>query len=127
MGASELPGDLARARVRFEVWRAQRQSGERIPPSLWRLAVRLVGRHGVSRTAGALRVDYYSLKKQAASAVQEARAPAPAFIELPAPAIVGKQCLFERDNGVGGRMRVQLLGYDATEIETLARTLWTAD
>jgi hypothetical protein len=53
--------------------------------------------------------------------------PEPAFIELPAPGIVGKQCLFERDNGVGGGMRVQLLGYDATEIETLARALWTAD
>ncbi len=127
MLASELPGDLARARERFEAWRAERQSGERIPPSLWRLAVRLVSRHGVSRTATALRVDYYSLKKQAETVVQEARAPEPAFIELATPAVVGKQCLFERDNGTGGRMRVQLMGYDAREIEPLARLLWTAD
>ena len=45
----------------FEAWRRQRQAGERIPESLWRLAVRLVPSYGISRTAGALRVDYYSL------------------------------------------------------------------
>lgn len=127
MGANELPGDLAQARRRFQAWRARRQGGERIPPALWRLAVRLVRSHGVSRTATALRVDYYSLKKQVEAAAQEAPPDKPAFIELPAPAVIGKQCQFELDNGAGTSMRLHLLGYEANEIETLARSLWNAD
>jgi hypothetical protein len=127
MGTNELPSDLAQARRRFQAWRARRQGGERIPPALWRLAVRLVRSHGVSRTATALRVDYYSLKKQVEATAQEVPPDRPTFIELPAPAVIGKQCLFELDNSVGARMRVQLLGYDAREIETLAGALWAAD
>ena len=127
MGTSELPSDLARARSRFQVWRSQRQSGIRIPQSLWRLAVRLVRRHGVSRTATALRVDYYSLKKRSEEASQDTQAAGATFIELPAPSLVGKQCLFELDNSAGARMRVQLVGYETTEIEPLARALWTAN
>ena len=127
MGTSELPRDLAQARSRFQAWRARRQVGERIPHSLWGLAIRLAGSHGVSQTSAALRVDYYTLKKR----LEETRpgrpavsAAGPAFIELQAPAAVGKQCWFELDNNAGTRMRVQLLGYDATDIDTLARTLW---
>jgi len=86
-----------------------------------------VSRHGVSRTAGALRVDYYSLKKRTEASAQETPSSGAAFIELPAPAVVGKQCLFELNNSAGARMRVQLSGYDANEIETLARTLWNAE
>jgi hypothetical protein len=87
----------------------------------------LVSRHGVSRTAAALRVDYYSLKKQTEASVQETPSSGPSFIELPAPAMVGKQSLFELNKSTGARMRVQLLGYDANDIENLARALWNAD
>jgi hypothetical protein len=127
MKANELPSDLAQARRRFEAWRARRQGGERIPPALWRLAVRLVRGHGVSRTAMALRVDYYSLKKQVEASAQEALPDKPAFIELSAPAMIGKQCQFELDNDAGARLRLHLVGYEANEIETLARALWTAE
>jgi hypothetical protein len=128
MGTRPLPSDLAQARRRFQVWRAQRPAGSRVPQGLWRLAVRLVSRHGVSRTAGALGVDYYTLKERAeAAAVPHTPSGGPAFIELPAPAGVSKQCLFELDNSAGVRLRVQLLGYDATEIETVAHSLWKAE
>jgi hypothetical protein len=127
MGASELASDLVRARSRFQAWRARRQTGDRIPQSLWRLAVRLVSRHGVSRTAMALGVDYYGLKKRTEASAQETPSGGPAFIELPASPVVGKQCLFELDNSAGARMRVQLVGYDADEIETLAHRLWNAE
>ena len=127
MGTSDLPSDLARGRSRFEAWRAGHAVRSRIPESLWRLAVRLASRHGISRTAGALRVDYYSLKKRSETSVQAAPANAAAFIEVPSPSLVGKQCLFELDHSSGARMRVQLLGYDANEIETLAGVLWNAD
>lgn len=126
MGTSELPSELVRARSRFQIWRGQRRPGSRIPPSLWRLAVRLASSHGVSRTALALGVDYYSLKRRSEEASQDAPAAGPAFIELPVSPVVGKQCLLELDRS-GARMRVQLVGYETTEIETLARALWNAD
>jgi hypothetical protein len=127
MSASDLPRGLARARSKFEAWRGQRRAGERIPESLWRMAVRLVGSHGVSRTSEALGVDYYSLKERSEAPAPEAPSARSAFIELPVPAVVGKRCVIEMDNSTGVRMRVQLVGYDADEIEPLARTLWAAD
>ena len=123
----ELPKDLAQARARFEAWRERRQGGRRIPQPLWALAVRLARQHGLSRTATALGLDYYSLKKRVEATAPEPPSPGPAFVELPAPLVVGKQALFELDNGAGATMRVQLLGYDAADVEALARRLWGAD
>jgi len=102
--------------------------GSRIPQALWRLAVRLVSRHGVGRTAGVLGVDYDTLKERAeAAAAPEAPSASSAFIELPAPAAVSKQCLLELDSSAGARLRVQLLGYDANEIAILTHRLWNAE
>jgi hypothetical protein len=122
-----LPPDLLRVRSRFQAWRQRRKAGDRIPQRLWALAVRLVNKHGVSRTATVLGVDYYSLKKQAEAATNEPRVRGPAFVELPAPILSGKQCLLELDNRAGASMRLQLVGYDAAEVEALARGLWNRD
>ena len=121
---SELPNDLAQARSRLQAWREQRQGARRIPQPLWDLAVRLVSQHGLSRTATALGLDYYSLKKRVEAAGQQLSSSCPTFVELPAPVVVGKQALFELDNGAGATMRVQLLGYDAADVEALARHFW---
>ncbi len=126
MGARErgaLPADLARARDRFQAWREQRTGHGRIPRPLWALAVRLAKGHGVSRTATVLGLDYYSLKRRAEAVTGEAPSNPPAFVELPAPALVGKQGLFELDNGAGATLRVRLMGYDAADLEALARGL----
>jgi hypothetical protein len=131
MAASErgqVPADLVRARGRFQAWRGRRQAGGRIPQRLWALAVRLVNRHGVSHTAAVLGLDYYTLKKRAAAAAaREPQSSSPAFVELPLPVGVSKQCLFELDNGAGATMRVQLIGYNAAEVEALARNFWNAE
>jgi hypothetical protein len=130
MGASkrrELPKDLVRARSRFQAWRRQRTPGGRIPQPLWALAVRLVNTHGVSRTATALGLDYYSLKKRAQEAADQPQSSGPAFVELPSPVLVGKQALFELDNRAGATMRVQLVGYDAADVEALSRSFWNAE
>jgi hypothetical protein len=130
MGALErgsLPSDLAQGRSRFQAWREQRTGRGRIPRALWALSVRLAKAHGISRTAVALGLDYYSLKERARAAVSGPPASSPAFVELPAPVVVGKQALFELDNGAGATMRVQLLGYDAADVEALARRFWGAE
>ena len=123
----ELPKDLAQARSRFGAWRERRHGGRRIPQPLWNLAVQLASQHGVSRTATALGLDYYNLKKQAEAAAPQPPPCGPAFVELPPPVVVGKQALFELDNGAGATMRVQLLGYDAADIEALACRFWGAE
>jgi hypothetical protein len=125
MRATDLPADLLRGRCRFEAWRRQRQAGRRIPQTLWALAVRLVQSHGVSRTSAALGLDYYSLKKQAEAAAESSPSTNPPFVELETPMVVGKRCLVELDDGSGATMRMQLLGYDAADIEALTRSWWS--
>lgn len=124
---SDLPKDLLLAQRRFQAWRQRRQQGDRIPQSLWDLAVRLVGAHGVSRTSTALGVDYYTLQRRAEEAADQRQPNEPAFVELPSPIAVGKQALFELNNGTGTTRRVQLTGYDAAEVAILARCFWNAD
>jgi hypothetical protein len=124
---TELPKDLAQGRSQFQAWRASRKLGRRIPQTLWALAVRLVKTHGVSRTAMALGLDYYRLKKQAEKTADQPQSISPAFVELPSPVVVGKQGVFELDNGAGARMRVQLMGYDAADVTALLRSFWSAE
>jgi hypothetical protein len=128
MDASEgrqLPPDLVRGRSRFQEWRGQRKVGERIPQSLWAMAVRLAKVHGVSRTVAALSLDYYSLKKRAESDATPPQSSGPAFLELTSPVMgLAKQCRLELDNGTGVTMRVQLMGYDAADLEALSRGFW---
>ena len=129
MGAIErgpLPADLLQARSRFQAWRGRRKVGERIPQPLWTLAVRLAKAHGVSRTAAALGLDYYSVQKRAEAAATPPRSDGPAFVELTSPVMVAKQCRFELDNGSGATMRVELVGYDAADVEALSRSFWNA-
>jgi hypothetical protein len=122
-----MPPDLVRGHTRFLAWRARRRPGGRIPQALWAMAIRLAKVHGVSRTAAVLRLDYYSLKERAeAAAASEPPSSGPAFVELTPPVIVAKQCRIELDNGSGATMRVQLVGYDAADIEALSRGLWGA-
>ena len=129
MGAIErrgLPPDLALGRSRFQAWRGERKLGERIPRPLWDLAVRLAKVHGVCRTATAIGLDYYSLQRRTGTAAAPAQSSNPAFVQLPAPILVGKECRLEFDNGAGATMRVQLVGYDAADVEALSRSFWNA-
>jgi hypothetical protein len=123
----QLPPDLVRAQRRFQAWREQRKPGDPIPQSLWAIAIRLAKAHGVSRTAAVLHLDYYRLKNRTAAApTSEPQPSGPAFVELSPPALVAKQCQFEFENGSGATMRVQLVGYDAADVEALSRSFWDA-
>jgi hypothetical protein len=72
---------LLQARSRFQAWRGRRKVGERIPQPLWTLAVRLAKTHGVSRTAAALGLDYYSVQKRAEAAATPPQPNRPAFVD----------------------------------------------
>jgi hypothetical protein len=122
----QLPADLARGRSRIQAWRQRREPGGRIPQDLWDMAVGLARSHGVSRTAIALGLDYYSLRKRVEVAVAGPRSDTPSFVELPSPVRVGKECRIELDNGAGATMRVHLVGYDAADVEAVSRSFWDA-
>jgi hypothetical protein len=84
------PGSqLERVQERFELWRKTRKRCSPIPEMLWASAVGLVGEHGLHRTARALRLNYYSLKKRlpAVSGPPCRSAKKPTFIELLPPGV----------------------------------------
>ena len=132
-----LPARLKDLRRRFERWRRTRKVRSRIPEPLWAAAVKLAGRYGIHRTAKALRVDYYALKKRAesnaviAGAQQNSTASASKmaaraeFLELPAATwpSVG-ECTMELEDASGAKLRVHLKGLPAPDLAALSRSFW---
>jgi len=122
----DIPTPLARGSVRFEAWRQRRTVGTRIPDRLWALAVKLAEAHGLNRTASALRLDYYSLKKRVESTNSLAGSATPAFVELsPPPLTAPRECVIEFEDNLGASMRVHLRGYEVPDLATLAQTFWS--
>jgi hypothetical protein len=103
-----------------------RARGERIPRRLWTLAVQLAKRHGVSRTATVLRLDYYGLQERAGTTSRERPAHGPTFVELPSPLVVSKRCLVRLNTAAGASMRMHLVGYETADVEAITRAFWNA-
>jgi hypothetical protein len=122
-----VPADMARVRERFAAWRRKKPPRSRIPHALWKLAIRLVDRHGLHRTASALKLDYYSLKKQVELARGNGNAPA-AFVEVAAaPLLASGECVIELEDGAGASMRVTLKGHSGPDLAALVGSFWKAD
>ena len=123
-----FPGALEQVRRRFERWRRSRRRGTRIPESLWASAVNLAGTCGIHRTAKALRVDYYGLKKRVEQKGPFSRrlpedGSVPTFVELALPAETGSgQCILELEDAAGSKMRVELRGFEAPDLAALTRS-----
>jgi hypothetical protein len=123
----EVPPELARARDRFVSWRRTRRPKSRIPEPLWALAVKLTFAHGLHRTASALRLDYYSLKRRVEATQGPQDSTDPAFIELPPAVTAGRECVFEFEDGAGVSLRVHLRGYDAADLAAVGRSFRNAE
>ena len=126
-GYEGLASDLAKACDRIQAWRNRRERGSRIPAHLWALAVQLAKRYGVSRTATTLGLEYYGLKRRLEAGVASVAPEPAAFVELPAPLAAGKHCQAELRNGSGAELRLQLSGYEATDLAALVGSLWSAE
>jgi len=117
-----FPAALLRAQRKIERWRERHRPRSPLPEQLWREAAELVGVHGINRTARALRLDYYSLKKRvtAATAGDE---PAPQFVEVLPGGLsdVRPQCLIELEDASGAKMRIHLQGGDLPDVSALTR------
>ena len=143
----DLPAGLETLRRRFDRWRRTRKRGSRTPDRLWKPAVQAAGVYGLNRTATALRVNYYALKKQveragaggdlpseAGSASRDAsdgpvvsgdgRAVA-TFLELAPPASRNAgECVLELENPGGAKMRIHLKGVEVPDLAALSRDFW---
>jgi len=90
----------------------------------------LAGRYGVSRTARALGVGYYSLKDRVEKATVSAAAGSPGrseatFLELAVSPRSGVgECILEWEDAGGGKMRVHLKGLEAPDLVALSRSFW---
>ncbi len=139
----DLPARLENLRQRFERWRRTRKVRSRIPEPLWAAAVKSAAKYGIHRTAKALRVDYYTLKKRAeqkaaiagtqqksaATAGKAAAAAAEAtFLELPAAAWAGSgECTLDLEDAGGAKLRVHLKGFETPDLVALSRSFWQSE
>ena len=134
----EVPRRLARAASRLAAWRRTHVPHSRIPKVLWTAAVKLAADFGISRTATALRLNYYDLKKHVESQAPSQRAAsaakhATAFVELPSalpvewrPALpVAPECVIELENPAGSKMRIHLKGHHGPDLVALSRGFWS--
>ena len=122
--------NLEQVDQRFKRWRSTRTRGTPIPEALWASAVGLARAQGLNRTARALRLDYYDLKKR----LQSGEGPACArharstFVEWLTPRAGGScECLVELENARGAKMRIELKGGDmAGSLASVSSAFWGA-
>jgi len=108
----DLPARLEGLRRRFERWRRTRKVRSRIPELLWTSAVKLAGTYGIHRTAKALRVDYYALKKR----VEQTRAATAVKVPAGTRAITAGKVPAERRAGTAGKTPAGVAGATFLEL-----------
>ncbi len=123
--------DLAQTAAAFAHWRAATPVGARIPEDLWSQAVALAARHGVSKVAATLRLDYAGLKRRLSAVTAPPPVPTaapPAFMELvlSAPPASGPGCVLVASDARGRSLRIEWTASDATAVAAVAARLWEA-
>jgi len=121
--------DLAQTAAAFAHWRAGTPVGARIPEDLWSQAVALAARHGVSKVAATLRLDYAGLKRRLTALTPPGPTAAPpAFMELilGAPPASGPGCVLVVSDARGRSLRIEWTASDAHAVAAVACRLWEA-
>ena len=116
--------EIENLRRRLEAWRTSSKPRSRIPGRLWNSAVRAAGRYGLNRTAKALHLDYYALKKRLDVAAA-AQGTASSFIELNPQALSATpECLVELESRNGEKMRIHLKGMALPDLSAFSGMFW---
>ncbi|MBN1571337.1 MAG: hypothetical protein JXA73_26110 [Acidobacteria bacterium] len=111
-------------RRRLDAWRKTHKPRSRIPTHLWNSAARVAGQCGLNRTAKALHLDYYDLKKRMNTGVVS-QGPVPSFIELSTAAAVSvPECIIELESRNGAKMRIQIKGMGIPDLHALSSMFW---
>jgi hypothetical protein len=119
-------GGLVQAARQFAQWRRTHAYRSRIPKALWDMAVELAVQHGLSRTATALKLGYYDLKKRLAERPVPQSGLAPTtFVELTAaPFGNACECTIELEKCDGSHMRIEVKGASAPDLAAVSRSFW---
>lgn len=120
---TKLPAPLYRVWKHFDQWRRSHRPRARFHEGLWSEAVAVAREYGHNRTAQALGLDYYSLKKRltvASTASSRGYKNSPSFVELIPPA--QPECIIEIEDGEGGKMRISLKGGEIPDLVSLSRS-----
>lgn len=123
---ANIPIALSTARRQFDHWRSQQPNKRiRLPKELWQQAVAMAKEHGLNKTARALGLKYYSLKKHLEAAIDELK-PAKTrreFLELlPSPVTTSPSidCTIELEDGSGTTMRMHVKGARMADLASFA-------
>ena len=122
---------LADAAAALAEWRSTFPRRSCILEDLWSRATELAERHGVAKVAGALKLDYTSLKRRLTGTVkrpaegERTSPPSPAFVELNfglplAPAT----CVLVLSDRHGRALRIELPRAASRDLAEVARSLW---
>jgi len=115
--ATTTPGmDSAQLRSlahRLKAWRATRIGRQRIPEEFWAAAAGLAGVHGLNRTAAALKLSYYGLRRRLSGNPGQRKRGVrhPAFVELAPPVLapsLDQQGTIELIQVSGARLTLRL-------------------
>jgi len=123
---ANMPRALSEARCQLDHWRSQQPNKRtRLPKELWQQAVVLAKEHGLNKTARALGLKYYSLKKHLEATATDKSKPAEArreFLELlPSPVTSPSvECTIELEDGSGTTMRMHIKGARITDLASFA-------
>lgn len=121
-----IPVEIEKLRRQVELWRRTRRQREPMPGPLWESAACVARRHGVSRVARVVRLDYHTLKERFDSLdSQQSVKPGnmPAFIEMQLPfSACASECLVELEHPRGDRMRIHVKGTPAPDLAALIRS-----
>ena len=121
----DLPVALHAARRQLDRWRSQHRPHTRLPEELWRKATALARRHGLNRTATALGLKYYSLKKRMEAAVGDSstgQETSCEFVEFLAGPMAARsyECMIELDDGSGTMVRMHVQGIGIADLASFA-------
>jgi hypothetical protein len=117
---------LSQARHQLDLWRSQQPNKRtRLPKEFWQQAVALAREHGLNKTARALNVKYYSLKKHFDETRGDASVSSklkPEFIELLPGTVTpgGVECTIEWTEGSNATVRMHIKGVGVSELTALA-------
>jgi hypothetical protein len=124
--SANIPIALSQARHQLDLWRSQPPNKRtRLPKEFWQQAVALARESGVNRTASALGLKYYSLKKhldETGANEESSVKPEPDFIELLSGAVTpgGAECTIEWAEGSNATVRMHIKGVGVSELTALA-------
>ena len=122
---AKIPAALSAARGQFDQWRSRHRKRARLPKELWRRAAALAREHGLNKTARALGLKYYSLKKHLDEMTTEEVIPAkakPDFIEFLGDVMTpgSTECIIEWSDGGGSTLRMHIKGVELSELASVA-------